>query len=112
MEALMISESPAEGFTQETILNDVIGILADMTSDWEMEFTEPIGISTKIIADLNFESIDVVQLVVALEERYQRRGLPFEEVLMADGRYVDEFQVGDIVAFLYRNLNKDGKKSL
>ena len=55
----------------------------------------------------HFESIDVVQLVVALEEHYQRRDFPFEELLLNEGRYVDEIYVRDVVQFLHKHLADD-----
>ena len=90
---------------QALILQDLIEILEDMTLDWDMEFDSAVGPDTRLIADLAFESVDVVQFVVAIEEHYQQRGIPWEEFLMIDGRYVDEIRVGDTVAFLYRSLN-------
>ena len=78
-----------EKFGREVILRDIIHILETMTSDWDMEFTESIASNTGLVSDLAFESIDIVQFVVAIEERFQRRKLPFEELLMVDGRYVD-----------------------
>jgi acyl carrier protein len=91
---------------RERILFDLTEILSDMTSDWDNEVNAPIGSQTKLIGDLCFESIDIVQFVVAIQECYQRRDLPFEEVLMSDGRYVDEIVMSDVVDFLYRHLNK------
>ena len=101
----MKSETTSSQLTRETILQNIIQILENMTSDWDIEFTGPIGPDTKLIADLAFESIDVVQFIVAIEERFQRRGLPFEELLMVDGRYVDEIKVGGTVDFLVPHLN-------
>ena len=91
--------------SKETILETLATILADMTSDWDIEHEGGIGPETRLIADLEFESIDVVQLIVAIEERFQRRDLPFEKLLMKDGRYVDEFRVADAVDFLHQHLN-------
>jgi acyl carrier protein len=54
--------------------------------------------------DLAFESIDVVQLVVALEKNFERKGLPFEQLFMREGDYVDELEVKEIVEFLHKNL--------
>jgi acyl carrier protein len=54
--------------------------------------------------DLAFESIDVVQLVVALEKNFERKGLPFEQLFMRDGDYVNELEVKEIVEFLHKNL--------
>jgi acyl carrier protein len=97
-----LSQTP---LARDAILQDLIDILENMTSDWDMEFSGPMGPQTKLIADLGFESIDVVQFIVAIEERFQRRGLPFEELLMSDGRYVDEIRVGDTAEFLCTHLN-------
>jgi acyl carrier protein len=90
--------------TEETILQDVIKILQGMTGDWEMEFSDPIGAETMIISDLEFESIDVVQLVVQIEEFYKRKDLPFEKLLMRNGRYRDDISVRDVVDFLRASL--------
>jgi len=92
------------GVDSKTLLDDVTRILEDMTSDWDLDFSGGIGPETSLIADLAFESIDVVQLVVAIEERFARRDLPFEKLLMSDGRYVDDVRVSQIVSFLESNL--------
>lgn len=91
--------------SRKAVLQSIIQILEDMTSDWDSAFDEPIGPNTRLVADLAFESIDVVQFIVAIEEHFRRRGLPYEEFLMNDGRYVDEVKVDDVVTFLCRHLN-------
>ncbi len=103
----MESEKDSKNFTKETILQDIIHILEDMTSDWDMDMdiNEPIGSETKLIAGLGFESVDVVQFTVAIEECFKRRDLPVEELLMIDGVYVDEIKVEDVVSFLSQHLN-------
>jgi acyl carrier protein len=102
----MEKRNPENFLNKETILQALIHILEDMTSDWDMEFNNPIGLETCLISDLELESIDVVQFVVAIEERFKRRGLPFEELLMTDGRYVDEIKLKDAADFLFIHLNK------
>lgn len=89
----------------KTTLNFVIETLKEMTSDWDTDYDDPIGPKTRLINDLGFESIDVVQLIVAFEEEFQSRELNFEQLLMQDGRYVDELVVEDVVGFLEANLN-------
>jgi acyl carrier protein len=91
---------------RQSILRTVTEILADITADWDLEFSGGIGPQTMLIADLAFESIDVVELVVALEERFGRRDLPFEELLMVDGRYVDDLSVAQIVDFLLAHVDE------
>ena len=91
---------------EEVILHEVVQILEYMTSDWDLEFSDKIGADTLLIAGLQFESIDVVQFVVAVEEKFSRRDLPFEQLLMVDGRYVDDLRVADVVAFLHEHLSQ------
>ena len=82
-------------FEQKTI-----AILQDLTKDWDTGFDGGIGPDTKIVGDMGFESIDVVILVTAIETQFGRRDLPFEQLLMTDGRYVDDLSVRQIAAFL------------
>ena len=88
----------------DAISGRVIGILADMTSDWDIDLEGEINRDTRLIGDLAFESIDIVQLVVAVEGEFKERGIPFEKLLMVDGRYVDDLTVGDMADFLAANL--------
>ena len=91
---------------KDAILDDIRKILHDMTSDWEMAFADAIGPETRLMADLTFESIDVVQLAVAIEEHFNRSNLPFQKLLMtADGRYVDDLRLSELVNFVYTQLN-------
>jgi hypothetical protein len=41
-----------------------------------------------------------VQLIVAIEEHSQRKDRPFVDLVMQEGRYVDELKVADFVDFL------------
>jgi acyl carrier protein len=93
---------------KNTILHEVVQILQEMTSDWDTGFAGGIGPETHLVADLGCESIDVVQFVVAIEERFKRRDFPIETLLMVDDRYVDDLQVSDVVAFLHKHLNGEG----
>lgn len=90
---------------KETILRELTLILEDMTRDWELTFSGGIKPETCLIADLTFQSIDIVQLLVAIEEHFELRTMPFESLLMNDGRYVDELRVGQVVEFLHEQLN-------
>lgn len=94
------------GFSREELQSKVINILQEMTADWEMDHDEVIEPETRLMEDLAFESLDVVQLVVALEKRLGRKGLPFEKLFMQDGDYVDEISVREIVDFLIENLKQ------
>ncbi len=96
--------SATSNFTRSQIEKDVIDILTDMTTDWDLPNPDPVNAGTRLMADLAFESIDVVQLVVAIEAHFERRQMHFEHLLMVDGRYVEELQVRQIVEFLDKTL--------
>jgi acyl carrier protein len=83
---------------------DTIKTLQELTSDWDTGLSGEISPSTSIIHDLGFESLDVVYLVTAIEQRYGRRDLPFEELLMVEGRYVEDLSVNQIAQFLHKHL--------
>jgi acyl carrier protein len=88
----------------DDIVERVAGILREMTSDWDLADEQPIGRDTHLVADLAFESIDIVQLIVAIEETFGKRSLPFDKLLMADGRYVEDLSVGQVADFLKAHL--------
>jgi len=90
---------------RDVLTEKVIAILEEMTSDWDLDYDGGIRPSTCLISDLTCESIDIVQFVVALEECFHRRDLPFERLLMANGRYIEDLTVNDVVDFLEANLN-------
>lgn len=88
----------------ESITQRLVAVLEDFTQDWDSEFEGEMGRETKLLADLSFESIDIIQLVVAIEEEFGKRKLPFEKLLMKDGRYVDDLSIGQISDFLAQQL--------
>ena len=79
----------------DTIEKTVIATLEDLVQDWDIE--EPIQCDTKVVADLGFESIDLIQMVAALERAFKLKGGSLVEMLVADGRYVDDLTVDQIV---------------
>jgi len=83
---------------------ETIALLQEITRDWNTGLSDGIASSTALVLDLGFESLDVVHLVTAIEQRFGRRDLPFEDLLMIEGRYVDDLTVADIARFLHRHL--------
>ena len=84
----------------EAIVTDLLGLLREMTSDWDTDFAGAITGGTRLIGDLAFESVDVVHQMLAIQEHYGRHDIPFEDLLMRDGRYVTDLDVDQIAAFL------------
>lgn len=90
--------------TSEQLVGKLAELLEDFTQDWDNEFEGEMTRQTRLLADLGFESIDIIQLVVAIEEMVGKRKLPFNELLMRDGRYVDDLSIGQIADFLVTKL--------
>ena len=88
----------------ESIQAKVIAVLQDMIADWELDDINEIDAETKLMEDLAFESLDVVQFVVSLEKEFERRNLPFQNLFMQDSDYVDEIKVKEVVEFLEKNI--------
>lgn len=82
--------------------DQIIRILEDMIQDWGLE--EAVSGKSWLVADLEFESIDVIQMVVSIEQHFGNRNLRFDELLMQDGRYVSDLSVQDIAEFVSDKL--------
>lgn len=91
---------------KEAILNELIKILEDMSSDWDLDYSDGINGNTRLVADLLFESIEVVQLLVAIEQHFNLKNLPTEKLLMRDGKYVPDLKVSEIANFLDKEMKQ------
>lgn len=80
-------------------VTEVLALLAELADDWE--YGGQITPNTMLLADLGLESLDLVVIGAALQERYGR--LPFAEYLAEIGqRPVAErdVSVGELAAFV------------
>jgi acyl carrier protein len=88
-------------FREAIVMSDVIEILTEMTSDWELDdFRGAITGQTRLVADLAMESVDLVQLMVALEQKYGIRNFAAEKLLTVQGQIVSELEVYQVVRFV------------
>jgi acyl carrier protein len=83
----------------------IIEIVEDLTQDWGLDLEEPISLETSLVSDLEFASVDVIQLCVAIEEYYNQSKMGFQDLLMVDGRYVDDLTVKQFAEFLNQNFS-------
>jgi acyl carrier protein len=88
----------------DAIEQGVVAVINDMVADWELDQPKGVGTGTRLMEDLEFESIDIVQLAVSLEQHFEQSGLPFEKLFMRDGDYVDDLTVNEIAVFLRSHL--------
>lgn len=89
--------------TEQQVQSDIVEILKDMTQEWDMDVNE-ISSDTKLLEDLSFASVDIIHLVVSIEEHFKQK-LGFNELLMRDGRYLDDLSVEELSSFVSRKLN-------
>lgn len=92
---------------ERVVLQDVIRMVEEVATGWDHELADALGPQTRLVADLGFESMDVVMLLVAIEGHYRRQDLPFDRVLTVGGQYVTELRVGEVVDFLVRHLGSE-----
>ena len=82
----------------------VIDVANETVRDWDVDLPGGITRDTRLMQDLMFESIDVVQFAVAIEQAAGRKGLPFEKLFMKDGDYVDDVALSQVADFLCSEL--------
>lgn len=91
---------------QETVKS----ITLDLVQDWGLDLDEGVTNTTSLVNDLEFASVDIIQLCVALEQHYERK-LGFQDLLMADGSYITDLTLGQLSAFVSLKLNTKGTNS-
>lgn len=91
---------------QETVKS----ITLDLVQDWGLDLDEGVTNTTSLVNDLEFASVDIIQLCVALEQHYERK-LGFQDLLMVDGSYIKDLTLGQLSAFVSLKLNSKGTNS-
>jgi acyl carrier protein len=86
------------------IESKVIAVANETIADWGLDLPGGITRDTRLVEDLNFESIDIVQFAVGIERAFDRKGLPFERVFMKDGNYVEDIKISEMTDFLCTEL--------
>lgn len=88
---------------RETAGSTVIAVVEDLIQDWGLELEGGVTDATQLVAHLEFASVDIIQLCVALEEAYGRK-LGFQAMLMKDGSYVGDLSIAQIAHFIESRL--------
>lgn len=86
-------------FTTEAIEKTLVEIVEDLIQDWGLELDEGIAGHTNLVNDLDFASVDIIQLCVAIEQHYGHK-MGFQELLMKDGSYVSDLSIAQIAGFV------------
>ncbi len=85
----------------ESLVFEVIEeLLETVDTDFEDELAGPV----LLVADLGFSSIDFVQMIVSIEEKLGTK-VGFQDMLMQDGKYVEDLSLGQVVDFTLQRLS-------
>lgn len=88
---------------RDEITADVLGLLRQLADDWE--YAGEITPETRLFADMNLASLDVVVLGTAVQE-YYGQVIPFPELFAEVGqRDVPDIPIREWVDFIYKHLN-------
>ena len=91
---------------REAILRRLIATVSGMIQDWERDVSAPITGTTLLIADLGYQSLDIVVLTADMSRQLNRRDLPFERLLLVDGRPVSDLSLDTMAGFLWEQVDK------
>lgn len=89
--------------SRDEVQKAVMSIIENMTQDFDFEFSGGIKPESMLGKDLGFESVDVVELFVAIEQHFKKRGIPFQK-LVADAEEYQDISINQIIDFLHQNL--------
>lgn len=81
----------------------IIALTQDLVQDWGLELEGGISSSSRLVGDLAFASVDIIQLCVAIEQHYETK-LGFQKLLMADGSYKSDLSLQEMADFVGHRL--------
>ncbi len=89
---------------RETAEGTVIAVVEDLIQDWGLDLSDGVNSTSKVVEDLQFASVDIIQLCVALEQAYERK-FGFQDLLMKDGSYVGDLSLAQFARFIDLKLS-------
>jgi acyl carrier protein len=102
----LTAAAPTRQEAEQTILS----LIADITTDWDLEDLV-IDPETKLLGDLGFSSIDILDFMSAVDRHYGRR-FRWTLLIVVDGLYVDDLSIRQIAGFVADNFDveDDGER--
>lgn len=98
-----MSNSETPSISREQVCAGILEIVAEMTEGQSFRYGGGPGPDTRFVADLDFKSVDMVELASAVERQFERRGLPFQDLLGNAGSDFD-MTVAELAGFVHANL--------
>lgn len=90
--------------SSDQIEHEVLEVIRQVITDWECSDDFVLSPNTLLVKELDFESIDIVRLVAALEQHFSSPNLPIEKLFLREDSFVDELSVNDVINFVRNSL--------
>ncbi len=81
----------------------LVEIVKDLIQDWGLELENDINGNTTLVDELEFASVDIIQLCVAIEEHFDKK-IGFQDLLMQNGSYVSDLSILQIDNYLQSKI--------
>ncbi|MFH1157657.1 MAG: acyl carrier protein [Pseudomonadota bacterium] len=88
----------------ETVEQVIIGLTQDLIEDWGLE-DAAMSAATTLKGDLGFASADTMQLFTMIQEHYSGITFKFQELVMKDGKFIDDLTLGQVIVFILKKLS-------
>lgn len=94
--------------TKNGIEETLAEIVEDLVQDWGLDLNGGISGKTLLVNDLEFASVDIIQLCVAIEQHYERK-IGFQDLLMKEGSYISDLSISQMAEFINGKLQEKGR---
>jgi acyl carrier protein len=89
-------------WTRDQLRTDVLEILREKIKKLNSDFSGPLTEETRIVGDLDFESVIIVEFCMAIGKHFRKK-LPFQDLVFQNGKFQD-FTLGQMLTFLEDHL--------
>ena len=91
--------------TRHEAEQSILGLVSDITADWDLEGVD-VDPQTKLLAELGFSSIDMLDFLTAVDRHYGRQ-FRWRLLIVVDGVYIDDLSVSQIAEFITNNFDAE-----
>lgn len=88
--------------TLEEIRTSVAGLVAEAEAARGGD-GEGVGLQTRLRADLDFTSLDIIHLLASVDMRYRRK-LKYELLMLRGGQLAEDLSVGELADFVFEHF--------
>ena len=94
-----------KSLTREQIEEVVLQIVRQMADVSDFGLAGRIGPETRVVGDLEFDSVRTVQLLTAVAGRFPGHVFTFQDLILRNGEFFD-FAVRDLAEFVHEGIER------